>query len=37
MIEKLIADLHSHTLASTHAYSTIYENTLTAREKGLLR
>ncbi|WP_019001371.1 PHP domain-containing protein [Succinimonas amylolytica] len=35
MIEKLIADLHSHTLASTHAYSTIYENTLTAREKGL--
>ncbi|MEE3422356.1 MAG: phosphatase [Succinimonas sp.] len=35
MIEKLIADLHSHTLASTHAYSTIYENTLAAREKGL--
>ena len=31
-----IADLHTHTLASTHAYSTILENALQAKEKGLL-
>lgn len=33
---KLIADLHTHTLASTHAYSTITENAKAAAEKGLL-
>lgn len=31
-----IADLHTHTLASTHAYSTILENARQAKEKGLL-
>ncbi len=32
---KLIADLHTHTLACTHAYSTITENAKAASEKGL--
>lgn len=32
---KIIADLHTHTLASTHAYSTIRENCEIAQEKGL--
>ena len=32
---KLIGDLHTHTLASTHAYSTILENANAAREEGL--
>lgn len=31
----LVADLHVHTIASGHAYSTIKENLITAREKGL--
>ncbi len=30
-----IADMHTHTLASTHAYSTITENAAAAAEKGL--
>lgn len=33
---KLIADLHTHTIASTHAYSTITENAAAAAEKGLV-
>lgn len=32
---KFIADMHTHTLASTHAYSTITENAAAAAEKGL--
>lgn len=32
---KLIADLHTHTVASTHAYSTILENVYAAKEAGL--
>lgn len=32
---KIIADLHTHTLASTHAYSTLGEMVDAAREKGL--
>ena len=32
---KLIADLHTHTLASTHAYSTVTEMVRAAGEKGL--
>lgn len=32
---KLIADTHSHTLASGHAYSTIREMAAAAKEKGL--
>ncbi len=31
----LIADLHTHTIASTHAYSTIKEMAVSARDKGL--
>ena len=31
-----IADLHTHTLASAHAYSTILENAFYAKEKGIL-
>lgn len=31
----IIADLHTHTIASTHAYSTITEMTAAAAEKGL--
>ena len=31
----IIADLHTHTLASTHAYSTVQEMVNSAREKGL--
>ena len=30
-----IADLHTHSLASTHAYNTIREMAEAAREKGL--
>ncbi len=30
-----LADLHTHTLASTHAYSTIMENCKVAAEKGI--
>ena len=32
---KLIADLHTHTLASGHAYGTIRENAQAAKEQGL--
>lgn len=32
---KLVADLHTHTVASTHAYSTITENANAAYKKGL--
>lgn len=32
---KLIADMHCHTIASSHAYSTILENVRVAKEKGL--
>ncbi|MGN1133273.1 MAG: phosphatase [Oscillospiraceae bacterium] len=32
---KLQADLHTHTIASTHAYSTISENCNCAKEKGI--
>ena len=32
---KLIADTHSHTLASGHAYSTIREMALAAKERGM--
>jgi putative hydrolase len=31
----LVADLHVHTIASGHAYSTIKENVIAARERGL--
>lgn len=33
---RLIADLHTHTLASTHAFSTILENAREAADQGLL-
>ena len=33
---RLIADTHTHTLASNHAYSTVMENIVAAREQGLL-
>ena len=32
---KICADMHTHTIASTHAYSTITENTLSAKENGM--
>ncbi len=32
---KLIADLHTHTMVSHHAYSTLRENCILAKEKGL--
>lgn len=32
---KLIADLHTHTIASVHAYSTVLENLAFARQEGL--
>lgn len=32
---KLIADTHTHTIASTHAYSTLQENAAAAVQKGL--
>ena len=32
---KIIADLHTHTIASGHAYSTFMENMANAKEKGL--
>lgn len=32
---KYIADLHTHTIASSHAYSTILENAGAARERGI--
>ncbi len=33
---KIVFDLHTHTLACGHAYSTIYENIEFAKKKGLL-
>ena len=32
---KILTDLHIHTMASDHAYSTIYENIIAAKDKGL--
>ncbi len=32
---RILTDLHTHTIASAHAYSTIYENVCAAKEKGL--
>lgn len=32
---KIIADTHTHTIACSHAYSTVGENALAARERGL--
>lgn len=32
---KVIADTHTHTIASTHAYSTVQEMVKAASEKGL--
>ena len=32
---KIQADLHTHTIASTHAYSTISENCIWAEKYGL--
>ena len=32
---KIMADLHTHTVASLHAYSTVKENVMEARRKGL--
>ena len=33
--EDILADLHTHTLFSKHAYSTVEENIEAARNKGL--
>ena len=33
--EDILADLHTHTLFSKHAYSTVKENLEAARNKGL--
>lgn len=35
MIKDIIADLHTHTDVSSHAYSTLHENIISAREAGL--
>ncbi len=32
---KILADVHTHTSASAHAYSTLYENMCAAQKKGL--
>lgn len=32
---KIAADMHTHTIASTHAYSTILENSVIAAERGI--
>ncbi len=32
---KILTDLHTHTDVSVHAYSTLYENMLAAKQKGL--
>ena len=36
MNRKLVIDLHTHTIASGHAYGTVEENALAAKEKGLV-
>lgn len=33
---RIIADLHVHTIASGHGYSTVFENVQVAKQKGLL-
>ncbi|MDO4270013.1 MAG: phosphatase [Eubacteriales bacterium] len=33
---QIVADLHTHTIASTHAYSTVHEMARGAKERGLL-
>ena len=33
---QIVADLHTHTIASTHAYSTVYEMVRGAKAKGLI-
>ena len=35
MEKKLVIDIHTHTIASGHAYGTVEENVLAAKEKGL--
>ncbi|MFI3209762.1 MAG: PHP domain-containing protein, partial [Peptostreptococcaceae bacterium] len=32
---KILIDLHTHTIVSGHAYSTVEENIKSAKEKGL--
>ncbi|MDY0371847.1 MAG: phosphatase [Bacilli bacterium] len=34
MLEKIVGDLHCHTIASVHAYNTIFENISRAKELG---
>ena len=36
MNRKLVIDLHTHTIASGHAYGTVEENALAAKQKGLV-
>lgn len=36
MKNKLVLDIHTHTIASGHAYGTVRENALAAKEKGLV-
>lgn len=36
MNKKLVIDLHTHTIASGHAYGTVEENALAAKQKGLV-
>ena len=36
MKHKIVVDIHTHTIASGHAYGTVRENALAAKEKGLL-
>ena len=36
MQNRIMLDLHTHTLASGHAYGTVRENALAASEKGLI-
>lgn len=33
---QIVADMHTHTIASTHAYSTLYEMVRGAKQKGLI-
>jgi len=35
MKKKIVLDIHTHTIASRHAFGTVRENTLGAKEKGL--
>lgn len=36
MIKDIVADLHTHTDVSKHAYSTVYENIMSAKKAGLI-